>query len=78
MQVHTIEIVTIEDDVFESEGNAERFCLRMTNLIEPCSNSVNIGGDEEVLIAEDDRKIVTYVFQYLTIIKFVFIQLQHL
>ena len=62
MQAHTIEIVTIEDDVFESQGNAERICLRMSNLIEPCSNSVIIGSDEEVLIAEDDRKIVTYVF----------------
>ena len=60
MRAHNIEIMTIDDDVFESEGNAERICLRMTNLTEPCPNSVNIGPDEEVLIAENDRKISMY------------------
>ena len=55
-----IEIVTIDDDMFESEGNAQRICLRFTNLTEPCLKSVTIGDDEEVLIAEDDRKIATY------------------
>ena len=55
-----IEIVTIDDNAFESEGNAERICLRFTNLTEPCLNSVTIGDDEEVLIAEDDCKIAIY------------------
>ena len=57
MRAHNIEIVTIDDDMFESEGNAERICLRMVNLTEPCPNSVTIGPDEVVLIAEDDCKI---------------------
>ena len=57
MRAHNIEIVTIDDDMFESEGNAERICLRMVNLTEPCPNSVTISPDEVVLIAEDDRKI---------------------
>ena len=61
MRAHNIEIVTIEDDVFESEGNAEHICLRMVNLTEPCPNSVTIGPDEEVLIAEDDRKISYFI-----------------
>ena len=60
MQAHNIEIVTIDDDVFESKGVAERICLRMINLTEPCPNSVTIGPDEEVLIAEDDCKISMY------------------
>ena len=60
MQAHNIEIVTIEDDVLESEGNAEGICLRMTNLTELCPNTVNVGSDEEVLILEDDRKIAMY------------------
>ena len=60
MQAHNIEIVTIDDDVFESEGNAERICLRMANLTELCPNTVNVGSDEEVLILEDDRKITVY------------------
>ena len=60
MQAHDIEIVTIEDDVFESQGNAEHICLRMTNLTEPCPNSVIIGDDTVVLITEDDCKIAMY------------------
>ena len=60
VRAHNIEIVTIDDDVFESDGNAEPICLRMINLTEPCPNSVTIGPDEEVLIAEDDRKIAMY------------------
>ena len=60
VRAHNIEIVTIDDDVFESEGNAERICLRIINLTEPCPNSVNIGPDGEVLITEDDRKISMY------------------
>ena len=60
MRTHNIEIVTINDSVFESNGVAERICLRMINLTEPCPNSVTIGPDEEVLIAEDDGKISMY------------------
>ena len=60
MRAYNIGIVTIEDDVFESQGNAERICLRITNLTEPCPNSVNFGSDAEVLITEDDRKITIY------------------
>ena len=71
-----VEIVTIEDSVFESQGTAERICLRFTNLTEPCLNSVTIGDDEEVLIAEDDRKIAMCFNISLCIIRFIFIQLQ--
>ena len=60
MRAHSIEIVTIDDDMYESEGTAERICLRMTNLTEPCPNSVTIGPDEVGLIAEDDRKIAMH------------------
>ena len=73
---HNVEIVTIDDNAFESEGNAERICLRFTNLTEPCLNSVTIGDDDEVLIAEDDRKIAMYFNISLCIIRFIFIQLQ--
>ena len=60
VRAHNIEIVTIDDDVLEADGEAERICLRMTNLTETCPNSVNIGNDVLVLIAEDDRKIAVY------------------
>ena len=60
VQAHNISIVTIEDNEFESEGNAERICLRITNVTERCPNSVTVGRDEEVVIVEDDGKIAVY------------------
>ena len=60
VQAHNIEIITIDNDVFEAEGNTKRICLRMTNLTELCPNTVNVGSDKEVLIIEDDRKIAMY------------------
>ena len=52
-----VDITTIDDDMFE--GRTERICLRIIKLTEPCPNSVIIGNDTVVLIAEDDRKLAT-------------------
>ena len=57
----TVDIVTREDGSYEADGQPEGFCLRITNLTEPCPDSIIIGDNVTVLIAEDDRKFVMYV-----------------
>ena len=39
--------------IFEDD---ECICLRLTNLIEPCSGSVILGNDTQVVIAKDESK----------------------
>ena len=61
-QSQTINIVTLEDGMYEADGQPERICLRITKLSEPCPDSSIIGDDVIVLIAEDDRKFIMHVF----------------
>ena len=58
---HTVDIVTIDDRIYEADGESEAICLRMTNLIEPCPDYVSIGNDAVVPIEEDDSKLPMYV-----------------
>ena len=53
-----VNVITIDDDIFE---DYERICLRLTNLTEPCPDSVTLGNDTEVIIY---CKFATYIYQY--------------
>ena len=54
---HDITVQTIDDEENENDGQPECICLRMTNLSEPCPNSVIIGDDGTIDIIENDRKL---------------------
>ena len=56
-----IPITTIEDEDYENNGEPENICLRLTELIEPCPDSVILGNDTTVQIIEDDRKLTMYI-----------------
>jgi len=57
---HDIIVQTIDDDIFEGR-QPERICLRMTNLSEPCPNSIIIGDDGTFYITENDRKLFLFI-----------------
>jgi len=57
---HDITVQTIEDSIFEGR-QPERICLRMTDLSEPCTNSVIIGDDKTIDITENDRKLFLFI-----------------
>ena len=61
---HRIDIITIDDEQFEGDGESEVICLRIVNLAEPCSNYVSIGKEVRVLIKDDDSKLPMYVCMF--------------
>ena len=61
---HRIDIITINDEQFEGDGESEIICLRITNLVEPCSNYVSISKEVRVPIQDDDSKLPMYVCMF--------------
>ena len=59
LQSQIVNIMTIDDNILEDD---ERICLRLTNLTEPCPDSVILGDDTEVVIAEDESKNLLCVY----------------
>ena len=61
---HTIDIMTLQDDDYDADGEFKVICLRIIDLVEPCPNYVSIGNAIRVPIQDDDSKLPTYVCMY--------------
>ena len=67
---HRINIETIDDRIYEGDGESEVICLRIFNLVEPCPNYVTIGDDVQVLIQENDSKLPIYLYVLITYVSY--------